>query len=84
MSDKKRNPGSAGGKGYYIALILCAAAIGITSYVYRRNAATTEQAVLEETWSDVEVGTAGTEDVAVIATQPQSQTQPLPIFSARR
>ena len=33
MSDNKR--GSVfGGKGYYIALILCAAAIGIMSYVY--------------------------------------------------
>ena len=33
MSDNKR--GSIfGGKGYYIALILCAAAIGIMSYVY--------------------------------------------------
>ena len=25
------------GKGYYIALILCAVAIGITGYVYNRN-----------------------------------------------
>ena len=34
MSDNKRGRGF-GGKGYYIALVLCAAAIGITSYVYR-------------------------------------------------
>ena len=33
MSDNKRGRGF-GGKGYYIALVLCAAAIGITSYVY--------------------------------------------------
>ncbi|MBE6949744.1 MAG: M23 family metallopeptidase [Ruminococcaceae bacterium] len=33
MSDNK-NGRSFGGKGYYIALVLCAAAIGITSYVY--------------------------------------------------
>ena len=71
MSSNKGN--RFGGKGYYIALILCAAAIGITSYVYRRNAQTVEQAVLEETWEDVPVGTMGTEDVAVIATQPASQ-----------
>ena len=32
MSDNKH--AGRGGKGYYIALILCAAAIGITSYVY--------------------------------------------------
>ena len=68
MSSNKGN--RFGGKGYYIALILCAAAIGITSYVYRRNAQTVEQAVLEESWEDVPVGTLGTEDVAVIATQP--------------
>ena len=33
MSDNKNGRGF-GGKGYYIALVLCAAAIGITSYVY--------------------------------------------------
>ena len=33
MSDNKHGR-SFGGKGYYIALVLCAAAIGITSYVY--------------------------------------------------
>ena len=35
MSEK--NFKRAAGKGYYIALVLCAAAIGITSYVYYRN-----------------------------------------------
>ena len=35
MSDNKRS--RRGGQGYYIALILCAAAIGITGYVYHRN-----------------------------------------------
>lgn len=33
MSDNKHGRGF-GGKGYYIALVLCAAAIGIMSYVY--------------------------------------------------
>ena len=37
MSDNKRSGGSFTGKGYYIALILCAAAIGITGYLYQRN-----------------------------------------------
>ena len=36
MSDNKRGRGFAG-KGYYIALVLCAAAIGITSYVYSQG-----------------------------------------------
>ena len=70
MSDNKSN--HRGGKGYYIALILCAAAIGITGYVYYRNAGEAEPVSLEETYEDVLAGTLGTEDVAVIATQPQT------------
>ena len=75
MSNNKRI-----GKGYYIALILCAAAIGITSYVYSRNTDQPEQAAVQETWEDVPVGTLGTEDVAVIATEPQTPaaSQPAP------
>ena len=37
MNNDKQNRGfwqSLKGKGYYIALILCAAAIGISGYVY--------------------------------------------------
>ena len=67
MSDNKRNRSS---KGYYIALILCAAAIWITGYVFYRNQQVQEIS-LEETYEDVLVGTMGTEDVAVIATEPQ-------------
>ena len=77
MSNNKRS-GLFAGKGYYIALILCAAAIGITSYVYYRNADQPEQAAVQETWEDVPVGTLGTEDVAVIATEPQHQPQTQP------
>ena len=73
MSDK--NKLFRGGKGYYIALVLCAAAIGITSYVYHRNANTPEAVSREETYGDVLVGTLGTEDVPVIATQPQTPSQ---------
>ena len=89
MSNNKN--GSFAGKGYYIALILCTAAIGITSYVYTRNVQQPQEAAVQETWEDVVVGTAGTEDVAVIATespalpqpstqstQPQPTTQPAP------
>ena len=70
MSDNKRNRSS---KGYYIALILCAAAIWITGYVFYRNEQPAQEISLEETYEDVLVGTLGTEDVAVIATEPQSQ-----------
>ena len=46
MSNNKGN-GSFAGKGYYIALILCAAAIGITSYVYTRNVQQPQEAALQ-------------------------------------
>ncbi len=42
MSDNKHGR-SFGGKGYYIALVLCAAAIGITSYVYYTGQTPQEQ-----------------------------------------
>ena len=35
---KKNYTGSVSGKGYYIALVLCAAAIGIAGFLYYRNA----------------------------------------------
>ena len=73
MSDNKRKGGSFAGKGY-IALILCAAAIGITGYLYARNTNEMEEVSVQETYEDVLVGTVGREDVAVIATEPQTQT----------
>ena len=73
MSDNKRRGGFFAGKGYYIALILCAAAIGITSYVYSQNTNTVQEAVQPETYGDILVGPVVTEDVAVIATQPRNQ-----------
>ncbi len=72
MSDNKRT--NRGSKGYYIALILCAAAIWITGYVFYRNNNSVQEVSLEETYEDVLVGTLGTEDVAVIATQPKAPT----------
>ena len=80
MSNNK-GTGSFAGKGYYIALILCAAAIGITSYVYTRNTQQPREAAVQETWEDVVVGTAGREDIPVIATEaapmaPQPSAQP--------
>ena len=70
MSDNKRT-GRGFGKGYYIALILCAAAIGITGYLYNRNA-NEEPNQLENPASEATVSAnLQQEDVAVIATQPQ-------------
>ena len=68
----KQNRGSANGKGYYIALILCAVAIGICGYMYYRNANDVNsqldnpEASVGATLSD------GEQDVQAVATQPQS------------
>lgn len=76
MSDNKHFGRGFGGKGYYIALILCAAAIGITSYVYYRNTENVEEVSVQESYGeDVLVDVVTTEDVPALATQPQA-TQP--------
>ena len=94
MSDNKHSGRGFGGKGYYIALILCAAAIGITGYVYQTN--TPEQEVLSETAADIPAGTLGQpEDIPVLATQgtteatvprqtipPAQETQPKKLQTA--
>jgi len=80
MSDNKHFGRGFAGKGYYIALILCAAAIGITGYVYYQNTQNSEEVILEEIVEDnILVGTMATEaDVSVLATQPQTEPNPLP------
>ena len=65
MRDNKNSRGVFG-KGYYIALILCAAAIGITSYVYYQNE-TPDTPVQEASAPLDQLG----EDVAAIATGPK-------------
>ena len=74
MSDNQRTRRGFG-KGYYIALILCAAAIGITGYLYNRNAAAED--VLQTEDPDQIVGaTQEDADVAVIATTgPQEEAE---------
>ena len=75
MSDNKHTGRGIFGKGYYIALILCAAAIGISGYLYYRNANDNDQTQLQESPIGETVSAAlGSEDVAVLATQPQSET----------
>ena len=70
MSDKKNTGRSFNGKGYYIALILCAAAIGITGYLYYRNV--NEPSLHAQDPTNPVTDAAGTqnEDVAAVATQP--------------
>ena len=64
------------GKGYYIALILCAAAIGITGYLYSKNANKPEEVTIQETMGDVQVLETQEQDIPVIATQPVTQGVP--------
>jgi len=91
MSENKHTGNGRYGKGYYIALILCAAAIGITGYVYYQNTNQTEQVLLEES-EYIPVGTMDEEsDVPVLATQakpeetqPESSEQPTVQVPAKR
>ena len=72
MSDNKRTNGSINGRGDYIALVLCAAAIGITGYLYYRNANEQNMTLQETAGQDIIVGTMATEEnVPAVATQPQ-------------
>lgn len=68
MSEYKRNRNT---KGYLLAMVVCAAALWVTGYVYFRSEQQVQEASLQETYEDVLVGTVGTEDVPVLATQPQ-------------
>jgi len=72
---KKKYSGSINGKGYYIALALCAAAIGIAGLLYYRN--TEDPNVSME---DPTPTIAGSDQQAVVATGPNGElinnTQP--------
>ena len=69
MSEHKRNRTT---KGIVFGLVLCAAAVWITGYAFFRSANQVQEASSQETYEDILVGTIGTEDVPVIATQPQT------------
>ena len=62
---KKKYTGSVNGKGYYIALVLCAAAIGIAGFLYYRN--TDEPASLQNPDATLSLPN---DDQAVVATNP--------------
>ena len=69
---KKKYSGSVGGKGYYIALALCATAIGIAGLLYYRNAEDPNVS-LEDPTATI----AGSNHQAVVATGPNGLS-PLP------
>ena len=83
MSDNKR-PGRGYGKGYYIALILCAAAIGITGYVYNRNANQQPREVAATHPAATDQAGVWQEDVAVIATRPAAKEPTVPATEGAR
>ena len=77
MSNKKSN-GAWRGKGYYIALILCAAAIGISGYVF--YASDGEDVTLQDTpvAATDPVRTNPTEGTPPAQTIPSEATRPVP------
>ena len=78
MSNNNHSGRGVYGMGYYIALILCAAAIGITGFLYYRNTEQT-QPVLQET-QEQQLPVAATEpDVPAVATKPQESVD-LPVM----
>ena len=69
MSDNKHFSRGFAGKGYYIALILCAAVIGISGYFYYRNA-DGEQPSLQDPTSGVDIFSPTEDDMQAVATHP--------------
>ena len=85
MSDKKKNfLDKFAGKGYYIALVLCAVAIGISGYLYYSNI-DKEDTSLQGPEATVDAlnpgeGTLATQPVGVLPTDPSKPTpKPLKI-----
>ena len=66
---KKKFTGSVGSKGYYIALVLCAAAIGISGFLYYRNVDKDPQAEGQETLNSPQP------DQEVVATHPNDSLE---------
>ncbi len=65
---KKKFTGGISGKGYYIALILCAVAIGISGYLYYRNDTDAGQQLQASDQSTQQADASQDEDVPVAAT----------------
>ncbi len=70
---RNRKNSSFGGKGYYIALILCAAAIGISGYLYYRNTVD-PNTQLQNPTGDAAVVDPNGDHVDVMGTEPNGNT----------
>ena len=69
MSEHKRIRNT---KSATLILVLSLAAVWVTGYAFFRSANQVQEASVQATYDDILVGTMGTEDVPVIATQPQT------------
>ena len=78
MSNNKQTGRGFAGKGYYIALILCATAIGISGYLYYRNVNDTPSTQVDATTPTVLAGVTEREDIPAIATEPSNTGATLP------
>ncbi len=88
---KKKHTGSVSGKGYYIALLLCAVAIGISGFLYYRNADDTDDALqadgpvsVDVLQGDKEVAATGPSSITPTepeGSQPSAVKQPLKTVS---
>ena len=67
MRNQKNTGRSFNGKGYYIALILCAAAIGISGYLYYQNNDPNNASLADPTAG---VGDPNGNDIQVVAPDP--------------
>ena len=70
MSNNKHSGRGIYGKGYYIAIVLCAAAIGITGILYYRNAQEAQPVIHEPEQQATVAVDAPQEDLVVAATSP--------------
>ena len=71
MSSNNKSSRIFAGKGYYIALILCVAAIGITGYLYSRNPEETEQTMKLLGTETAPSGTEALTQPATAASEPE-------------
>ena len=71
---KKKFSGGISGKGYYIALALCAVAIGISGFLYYRNADADPSQLRSETTAATDSRLSTDSDVQVVATKPAGDT----------
>ena len=74
---KRKFSGSISGKGYYIALVLCAVAIGVSGFLYYRN--TEKETQLQNPTDAANAGVVQDNDVQAVATQPGGKENTEPV-----